>query len=202
MKPIGKSRGRGISLVSDLSEVVYAEQVVVQKYLKNPLLLRGHKFDMRIYVLVTSVKPLEAFLYSEGFARLSTEPFSLDPETLKNAFIHLTNYAIQKNNLEGAGTAATGGDAFLGGSKITLRMLRDALWQQKSIAWVDLWRQVEDICLKTLIACQHDMPNNPNSFEIFGYDIIIDDNLKCWLLEVNSSPSLARDFIIDDLVKQ
>ncbi len=49
---------------------------------------------MRIYVLVTSFKPLEAFVYREGFARMSTEHFNLDPKDLKNAFIHLTNFAI------------------------------------------------------------------------------------------------------------
>jgi hypothetical protein len=73
---------------------MYAEPVVLQKYLKDPLLLKGYKFDMRIYVLVTSFNPLEAFLYKEGFARLTTEPFSLDINDLKNTFIHLTNYAI------------------------------------------------------------------------------------------------------------
>jgi len=98
MKPAAKSRGRGISLVNDLSQISYGEPIVVQRYIKNPLLINGYKFDMRIYVVVTSVNPLEAFLYRDGFGRFSTIPFSLDPTDKNNKYIHLTNVSIQKYN--------------------------------------------------------------------------------------------------------
>jgi hypothetical protein len=46
-----------------------------QRYIERPLLLDGYKFDLRLYVCVTSMNPLEAFIYREGFTRLSTEPY-------------------------------------------------------------------------------------------------------------------------------
>ena len=96
MKPAAKSRGRGISLFNEITSVTYGDPVIVQKYLKNPLLLNGYKFDLRIYVLVTSVNPLEVFIYRDGFGRFSTVPFSLDPNDCKSKYIHLTNVSIQK----------------------------------------------------------------------------------------------------------
>jgi tubulin polyglutamylase TTLL5 len=80
VKPAALSRGRGIYLINNFTELSYNESMVVQRYIKNPLLIDGFKFDLRIYVLVTSFQPLEVFLYKEGFARFASEPFTLDPE--------------------------------------------------------------------------------------------------------------------------
>ena len=69
LKPVGLSRGRGISLLKSLDELAYSQASVVQKYVERPLCLSHYKFDLRIYVVVTSFRPLEAFVYRDGFAR-------------------------------------------------------------------------------------------------------------------------------------
>jgi hypothetical protein len=43
---------------------------------------------------------------------------------------------------------------------------------------------------------------NPSCFRLYGFDIIFDDEIRPWLLEINASPSLACDNLLDDMVKQ
>ena len=53
-----------------------------------------------MYVVVTSYHPLRIYLYEEGLARFATEDYSNDPEILKNKFVHLTNFSINKRNVK------------------------------------------------------------------------------------------------------
>lgn len=55
---------------------------------------------MRIYVVVTSFHPLRIYMYDEGLARFATENYSNDPNVLKNKFVHLTNFSINKRNVK------------------------------------------------------------------------------------------------------
>jgi hypothetical protein len=88
-----------------------------------------------------------------------------------------------------------------GGSKISLEMLKNKL-MYKGVNFDNvIWNQVKEIVLKSLVAGQHETPYSPATFELFGYDVIIDTNLECWLLEINSSPSLERSNVLDDQVK-
>jgi Tubulin-tyrosine ligase family len=198
MKPVGKSRGRGISVINDVNQVSYGEIMIIQRYITNPLLLEGFKFDLRLYILITSFSPLEAFIYKEGFARISTVPFSLNPDKLHNKFIHLTNSSIQKHNPNSKNDSL---DALLGGTKICLKTLKERL-QKMGINWEKIWQQVIEIVLKSLIAVQSEIPSYPCCFDLVGYDVMIDQNLQSWLVEINSSPSLARENYLDDLIKQ
>lgn len=72
---------------------------MVQRYMHKPFLIDGLKFDMRIYVLVYGVDPLRIFVYREGLARFATEKYEAPVKSnMENMFMHLTNYAINKNN--------------------------------------------------------------------------------------------------------
>src|ERR1700733_9106090 len=95
VKPANLSRGRGIHLINDISEVNIDELSVISKYIANPLLINGHKFDLRIYVLVTCYDPLKIYVYKEGLARFASESYSNNVNK-NNKFMHLTNYSINK----------------------------------------------------------------------------------------------------------
>lgn len=69
---------------------------VIQKYIENPLLIAGRKFDMRMWALMDSKG--RVYFFKEGYLRLSSYQFSL--AELEDPYVHLTNNAIQKNSGE------------------------------------------------------------------------------------------------------
>ncbi|KAK1742008.1 tubulin-tyrosine ligase family protein [Skeletonema marinoi] len=202
VKPIGLSRGRGISVVKDISQVAYSQPIVIQKYISNPMLFLDYKFDLRVYLLVTSFQPLEAFIYKEGLARFGSRKYSNKPETLGDTRVHLTNTSLQK---EFGDISDRSHPAFLAGSngsgsKVALSWLWKRLKGQ-GVNTAEMWRKVVDVCGKALESVDADIPNQPNSFELFGFDVIFDTDEKCWLIEVNSSPSLSCDSSLDSSIK-
>ena len=200
MKPIGMSRGRGITLFNDIGKVSYSRPVVIQKYLTNPFLFDGYKFDLRLYVLVTSFNPLEAFLYKEGFARFGTCKFSAKANLLQDNKIHLTNSSIQKqycDEMERYHPVRLAG-VYGGDNKVKMTWLWEKM-NERGIDTKSIWKRICDVCLLTLLSVNNEIPYQPNSFEVFGFDVIIDESLKPWLIEVNACPSLELDSSIDDV---
>jgi len=162
---------------------------VVQLYIHNPQLVGGKKFDLRLYVLVTSYSPLTVYIYRSGFARFSSYRYNTNVKNLGDTFVHLTNAAIQKT--------APGFDASLG-SKWPLRNYKMYLIAKYGMQATDkLFSSIEQLCINTLLSVQKVIMNDKHCFEMYGYDILIDDNLKPWLIEVNASPSISADTIND-----
>ena len=76
-------------------------EMVVQRYVANPLTLDGLKFDLRVYVLITNLAEPQAYLSSVGLARFCTEEYKApELENFKDFFRHLTNYSINKHHEE------------------------------------------------------------------------------------------------------
>ena len=99
LKPVAASCGRGIKIINSTQRIDKREGMLACKYIANPHLLNGLKYDLRVYVLVTSFNPLRVYMYNDGLVRFATEKYSNDPRKLQKKFVHLTNFAINKKNL-------------------------------------------------------------------------------------------------------
>lgn len=77
------------------------EHVVAQQYLDSPYLINNLKFDLRIYVLLYGMNPLKIYLYEDGIARFATKEYKKPKRSnMKNMFMHLTNYSINKTSAD------------------------------------------------------------------------------------------------------
>ncbi|CAM9930919.1 unnamed protein product, partial [Hapterophycus canaliculatus] len=102
IKPASSACGRGIYITNKFADMPVGAGLegnwIAQRYIEDPLLLDGLKFDLRLYVAVTSFRPLRVYLHQEGLCRLATEAYSPDSKTFGNRFIHLTNYSINRKS--------------------------------------------------------------------------------------------------------
>ncbi|KAF7705314.1 tubulin polyglutamylase ttll6 isoform X3 [Silurus meridionalis] len=204
-KPESGCQGRGIYLTKSSKDIRPGEHMICQVYISKPLIIDGFKFDLRIYVLVTSCEPLRIFVYNEGLARFCTNQYS-EPtsNTMDDFYMHLTNYAINKHS-----------EYFVHdddrGSKRKLSVFNTYL-ESMGYDAKKVWENIDDVIIKTLISAHSILKHNYHAcfpshtssnacFEILGFDVLLDHRLKPWLLEVNHSPSFTTDSQLDHEVK-
>ncbi|KPJ11287.1 putative tubulin polyglutamylase TTLL2 [Papilio machaon] len=195
-KPVAQSQGRGIFLFRSVCEMRCGGAAVVQRYIERPLLVAGYKFDLRLYVCVPGYRPLTAYMYAEGLARFGTDKYTLSD--IHNPYRHLTNSSLNKTGPRYAECK----DRIGSGCKWTLKQVRRALvGRWGAVEWL-VWQRVRALVTLTLLAQAAGTPPARNCFEFYGFDVLLDESMKPWLLEVNLSPALAADCEADVIVKQ
>ncbi|EPQ15765.1 Tubulin polyglutamylase TTLL11, partial [Myotis brandtii] len=174
VKPDGGCQGDGIYLIKDPSDIRLAgtlqrRPAVVQEYICKPLLIDKLKFDIRLYVLLKSLDPLEIYIAKDGLSRFCTEPYQEPtPKNLHHIFMHLTNYSLNIH------------------SGVDIKKV-----------WSDIIslviKTVIALTPELKVFYQSDIPAGrpgPTCFQILGFDILLMKNLKPILLEVNANPSM------------
>ena len=102
IKPGAQSRGRGIEIHSDFDTMMQRIRIsglaiwVIQKYIERPLIILGKKFDIRQWVLITSVNPLTIWTWKTPYLRFTSQDYN--PNNARNKFMHLTNASVSKED--------------------------------------------------------------------------------------------------------
>lgn len=213
IKPDNGCQGKGIFLIRDVEKVPvdFSTTYVAQRYIHKPFLLDGLKFDLRLYVLVAGCDPLRIFIHRRGLVRLASEPY-VEPsgKNITQSMVHLTNYAINKMNPNFEEN--TNPDDAQDGHKRSWEAVQQFL-RNEGYDVDTMLGDIEDLIIKTLVAvqpslshfyrsCQPEDLENNMCFEILGFDVILDQKLQPWLLEVNHAPSFATESELDTIVKE
>ena len=186
------NRGNGITVSDNLEEIKtmlnnLAENSkrtsIIQQYIHNPLLINKRKFDIRWYALITCFNEgyVKGYYYNVGYLRTSWKEFTLD--NLENTMIHLTNDAVQKH------------DDDYGKYELANKLSYDDFQKYLDIHYGelsidfkrDLLSQIRLIITDSMRAVygKIDPYQRSNTFEILGYDFMIDEDLKWKVLNRN-----------------
>ena len=191
IKPAALNQGRGIEICRTLKEINTSLRTkpmhsvwLVQKYVEKPLLFKSRKFDIRIWAVATGKH--DFFYYKHGYLRTSSSEY--DPHGVDN-FIHLTNNCLQKHG-ENYG-------AHEKGNTLSFQSFQEYLDQEfpqhRINFWTHLLPRMKDLMIDSYISAKKIMHKGKRNkiFELFGFDFLIDEDFRVWLLEVNTNPYLG-----------
>jgi tubulin polyglutamylase TTLL6/13 len=211
LKPEASCQGRGIFLTRKLEAIDPNSRYVAQEYITKPFLIENLKFDLRIYVLIAGCDPLRIFVHEEGLTRFATEDYSKpSPNNIEEMCMHLTNYAVNKNNPnfiqnEDSGDENSGHKRSLQSTYHHLSELGyniEALKQEIDKAIIKTLCSIQPSLAHHYKSCQPEDYSNSMCFEVLGFDVILDSKARPWVLEVNHTPSFTTDSPLDWKVKK
>ena len=166
----------------NFSRMYLSNEIIIQKYLDHPLLYQKRKFDIRCYVLVDSF--LNVFFCREGHLKSSSKFYDL---STNDKFIHITNHSLQKKCSKFAqyeyGNEMSYDDfkKVMKEDNIPLEKFDKMIEEMKYLIKISFKSVGTKLMKITPVLC----------FEIFGYDFILDNDFKPWILEINNNPGLG-----------
>uniref|UniRef100_A0A0K0EQ05 Tubulin--tyrosine ligase-like protein 9 n=1 Tax=Strongyloides stercoralis TaxID=6248 RepID=A0A0K0EQ05_STRER len=205
-KPDDGAQGSGIYLLNKFDDLKsYSDRQLIQEYIINPFLMNDQlKFDFRIYAVLRSINPLSIYVAREGMVRFCTEKYKKPTKDKNlNLYSHLTNYSLNKSH-----TSYKHSNSLKDQIKGSKRLLSTVFHQmeRRGMNTRKLWHNIKIIIVKTVIAMLpeimlnyeqtfHDI-DGPQCFQIMGFDIMVQEDGKPILLEVNAAPSLTIEHTI------
>jgi len=209
---------------SEGGRVAPGAEWIVQKYVEAPLLLEGRKFDIRIEALVTDA--WDVYVYEDGFCRTSSLPYTLaeaggsggaggstgasdagagggapGPREALSKTAHVTNHcyqttcsaygAYEPSNLLSLDQLQTYLDLAYGEGVVSLR---GHLWPR----WVEMI--LNTVCAARASAMAGGEATPRRWFELIGFDFLIDEHLRSWLIEANTTPGVEGHCAYADAV--
>jgi len=158
--------------------------IVLQKYIENPLLYHGRKFDIRIWVLLTH--DLKVYMFNEGHLKCCSVKYNLN---VSDNFSHLTNYSFQKYN-NNFGKYEKGNEVSFDDLQYNINVNYDNSVDFKK----DIIPKIKKI-IKFVFQSVKSKINGLNrnyTFEIYGFDFMLDYKFNPFLIEVNLNPGLEE----------
>ena len=162
-----------------------SEFILIQKYLDSPLLYYGRKFDIRCYVLVDYC--FNVYMCREGHLKACSQKYDLND---LNIFTHITNYSLQKRCKDFS--------KYEQGNEISFKKFIELLDNTSKIKgrgkkiFNKIYSKMKEEIQISMNAVGRRLKGVPKvlSFQIFGYDFIIDKDYNPWILEINDNPGL------------
>ena len=158
--------------------------IVVQKYIERPLLYYGRKFDIRIWVLLTH--DFKVYMFNEGHLKCCSVKYDLDA---CDSFSHLTNYSFQKHN-NNFGKYEKGNEVSFDDLQYNIQVN----YNNKVDFKTEIIPKIKHI-IKFVFQSVKTKINGLNrnyTFEIYGFDFMLDIDFNPFLIEVNLNPGLEE----------
>ncbi|XP_071721457.1 uncharacterized protein [Rutidosis leptorrhynchoides] len=180
LKPWNMARTIDTTVTGNLTAIIRLMETgpkICQKYIEQPALFKGKKFDLRYIVLVRSMNPLELFITDIFWVRLANNTYTLDKKSLFEYETHFTvmNYRGKLNHMN------------------TPEFVNE-FEQEHQVKWLDIHSRVKQMIRKVFEAAAlvHPEMHSPMSRAMYGVDVMLDGSFKPKLLEVTYCPDCTR----------